>query len=237
MKMKKIIVTMILAGSLYALDTTEPYNLGFSDIELTGSYCGCGLERNERTLGWEGLIGVGITERFSVSAIYAMESDDYLVTRDNEFVFELFYTAVETEQFDVDVFGNTGTGGGYGLGLELNLDFPSFGFQLAAEEGMENKETPDDELLFTTVLAPLAFYNLSESMQLLAGIDFSIAHNALQGEKSFTVGSAALGYNIGLLDALEWLVHVGVNIPQDDEDVSFGFALQFIATLHAGSGR
>jgi hypothetical protein len=220
-----------------ALDTTEPYDRGFSDFELTGSYSGIGNSRSSRTLGWEGLIGVGITERFSASVIYAMESDDYFAPRDDELVLELFFTPVDLKTFDLDLFGGTGTNGGLGLGIECNLDFPQFGIQLVVEESLDNKGNPDDERLFTTGIAPLVYYNISKAAQLLAGIDFSIPHGSSNNDSSLDIGNAVIGYNIILSDAVELLAEAGVDIPQEDENLSFGFAIQLISTLPAGENR
>ncbi|MFC1585232.1 hypothetical protein ACFL5V_06780 [Fibrobacterota bacterium] len=223
--------------SLYALDTTEPYDPGFSGFELIGSYSGIGSGRNARAIGWEGLAGIGMTRNFSASLIFAAETDDYLAVGENKFAFELFYTAVDLDKFDLDIFGGIGTGGGLGMGMECNIDFPGYGFQLVVEEKLENKINPDDELSLTTGLVPLAYCSLSRAVQLLAGLEFSLLHNRESNDRAFNIGAASIGVNLVVVDAIELLTEAGMDIPQDEEGFSMMFAVQLIATLPTGENQ
>ena len=79
-----IILSLAWASKALALDTTEPFDTGFSDFELYFGAGGLGLGAGERTLATEACIGVGLTETLSGTLFYGVESDEYLSSDEDE---------------------------------------------------------------------------------------------------------------------------------------------------------
>jgi len=221
----------------HALDTTEPFEIGFSDFEMSVGFGGIGLYKGNHSLEWEGTIGVGLIEKVSASFSYAMESNEYLDRSVDELGLELFFTALDSRNFDIDVYGGFGTGGCFGLGTELNLELNDFGLQLIVDEGIENQDGAADKLLFTTGIEPMAYYSINEEMQVLTALDFSISFNRPASERALDIGAVSLGFNIVLSDAIELLTEIGLDIPRESEKLSAGMAVRFIATLPGSAGK
>ncbi len=223
---------LLFTASIHALDTTEPFDIGFSDLEMVGAYSNLGDKENAGFV-WEGVVGAGLTSNLSASFVYGVGSNQYLAGAEQEFSFGLFYTAIDKEMFKFDIFGGPSSTGDLGVGVELNLDFPRMGIQLSVEEGMTNRETPGDEWQFTTAWSPLMYYNAGNWAQVLTAVDFELLHQAPQGEDELKIGAFSLGFNFMAHSALEILTQLDFDIPQNEEDASVGFTLQFISTLPA----
>lgn len=225
-----ILIAVTTVNPLIALDTTEPFDIGFTDNEMYAGFSGAGLGQGERGLAWEHLIGVGITDRFSSMFFYSLESNEYLANKVGEVGAGLFFTILDKEIFDLDVMASITSQGALGIATELNLDFSKMGIQLTIEEGIENNGSNENQLLFNTVLAPLFYFSLTESFQLLTALDFAFFHN---GDDAGTteIGGAGLGLNVGVNEAIELITEVNFDIPQEEEQFSTGFSVGFIATL------
>ncbi len=177
-------LVMVPGRPASALDTTEPFELGVSDFEtyLTVSNLNeFSKDRGKATLRWDSTIDVGITDLLSGSFTYGMESNGHLKASQEEFGLGLFYNLLDSNGFDMDLFGGIGSRGGIGIGTEMNLDLKNLGFQLTLVEQMGNKGNPEDEINFVTNFIPLVHYRLSDSIQVLSAIDFSLDHNPIQG--------------------------------------------------------
>ncbi len=234
-----LLVTIFVSWSISAnaLDTTEPFELGFTDYEMYSSMGGANLNAGERTIGWDGVVGVGLTDSFSAALKYSLESNDYLQSDGDQLHLWVFWTVTASKIFDVDFFSQIGTGGGLAFGSELNLDLDKFGLQLTLEEGIENridlKGNPTKERSYNLGLQPLVHYALNDSTQLLAAIDFSLPHYPKKGERSFNIGSVGIGLNIGVHPAVELITELNIDIPQDDEKMAIGAMIGFLATVPA----
>ncbi len=213
-----------------ALDTTEPFDIGFSDNEMYFGFGGVGLGRGDKTLGWEHLIGVGITDRFSTMFFYSLESNEFLANRVGDVGIGLFITALDFDMFDLDVMGSVCSRGSFTFATELNLDFSKAGIQLTLEESLKSEEGAHDKVLFCTSLAPLCYFSITESLQLLVSIDFAYFHNGSE-KGTIEVGGAGAGANIGLNNTIELITELNFDIPQDEEDFSMGLLVGFVATL------
>ena len=106
-----VVIFNFIPNTVFALDTTEPFDLGFSDFELYSGVGGIGQASGERILNVEGVIGVGLTEALSSSFNYGLNSDERLANSGNNFGLGLFWTPLDLEIFDLDLFAQAGSGG------------------------------------------------------------------------------------------------------------------------------
>ncbi|MBF0429683.1 MAG: hypothetical protein HQK83_00270 [Fibrobacteria bacterium] len=228
------LLLVIITTHIYALDTTEPFDIGFTDFEMIGAMGGLGLAKGEKELGWEGVVGVGLTENFSATLNYGFSSDEYFNGEGTEeFSFGIYYSAKKSGIFKLDLIGSACTGGGIDFGTEINLDFKTFGAQLTVVEGFGNIDT--HKVAYSTSLEPLFYFPIAQSMELMTAIDFAFNHKPVDGERSFGIGGIKAGFNFAINDALEFLPEISFDIPQKGESFSTGFAFQFISTLPAGN--
>jgi hypothetical protein len=236
---RSFFVLLALLGALLpvapaiALDTTEPFDLGFSNYEFYAGIAGLGAE-GDKTLTWEGLIGVGLTPRFSASLSFAAETDEYFRETADELALGLFWTALERERFSLDLFGGYATAPALSFGLEANLDFPRWGLQLVLEDSLRAKEETRGRA-HTFNVAPLAYVNLMpEKLQLLAQVDWSYASDASDGTYSWSKGAASLGLNALVHADIELILQIDYNLPNDEEDGTWGGSIGFVATVPGG---
>lgn len=218
--------SLVSSSSLWALDTTEPFDPGFSDNEMYVSFSGLGAERGQRVLGTEYVIGVGVTERFSSLFSFVAESDEYFGNAATEFGAGLFYNAIDGELFKLDFSAAISSGGGLALGTELNLDLDRAGLQVIVEEGFYSGGAALDDVECETTIAPLVYVSLTDALQALASIDFT-----LPAGQDVEIGTLALGFNAVLSDAIELISELAFDIPQGEEAFSTGISLGFVATL------
>ena len=225
-----VATTLMLVSSSFALDTTEPFDKGVSDIESYLSASGVKSNSDATSLGYEMVIGAGITDKFGALVSFdagsgkAQESDNVFMNGWSEFGLGLLLNAVDQEVFKLDFMTNYSSAGEINIATELNFDFtPKFGLQLSADETFSDGGT---DILYTTGLAPMLYWTLNENNQILFATDFSIPS---VGDAE--VGSATLGYNVVLNDNIELITEVGIDIPQDDEEASASFSIGFVGTL------
>jgi len=238
--MKKIILgigvlNFLLAFAIqvsFAADTTETYDLGASNFEFYSGYAGFG--QNEKTMSSEALIGFGFTPIFSGYLSATVESNEHLnsATTENSLNFGLLGTPLDTKFFDLDLLLNIQAFNSFGLtpGLELNFDLANdlklAGLYLRAEEEITGSENEDDTL-YTTSLTGGLYYSFNENLQILSEFDWSYNHE----EDKDSIGGIALGINYLLTDDIELISQAYFDIPEDDEDFSWGVNIGFVAAL------
>ncbi len=224
-------LTIFTAVSLsIALDTTEPFDIGFTDNEMYVGFGGAGLGKGEKALAWEHVIGAGITDKLATTFFYSLEANEFLGNQSVSGGIGVYLSVLDLDLFDIDILSSFDSEGSFGLATELNIDFSKAGIQLTVEEGMENAGTRTHKILFNTNVAPLIHFSPTESIQLLTGIDFAIIHSGVDSGTA-EVGGAGLGLNVGLNDAIELITEVNFDIPQDEEKFSTGMSIGFVATL------
>ena len=233
---RNIILLLVICSSTaaFALDTTEPYKIGLSDYEMYANSSGLGLQDKDRAYGFQNLMVVGLTDKFSASFSYTLEADQYLNSSGDGFGIGMFYNIIDSDSFDFDVYSGIGTGGGITVGTELNYDMSDFGVQLRLDECFNYNSAADDgsdEMLVNTAFTPLVYYSLNDKTQLLAAVDFSLPNNAPPGARSYDIGAFAAGLNIMVTSSIELITEVNVDIPQNDEEVSYGLMIGFLAAL------
>ncbi|NOQ22768.1 MAG: hypothetical protein GQ565_09020 [Candidatus Aegiribacteria sp.] len=207
----------------YALDTTEAFDPGFSDVEVYFGYQGLDSPSESSAVCTETLLGIGVTGNFSTFVSFSAEADGYLANAEDGFTMGLFWTAIEDEAVKLDFFGSTSTGGSIAFGVESNLDFDNWGFQAQIEETIENKNSNERNL--STRVQPLLYYRLSSGVELLSAVDFEYAENE-DGEKEFDYSSISFGVNFPVTESIEMITQFDLINTGDDETqtgISFGF--------------
>jgi hypothetical protein len=226
--MQKVLALLaVTAATVSALDTTEPFDPGFTDNEVYVGFDGIGAGEGGKSTMAEYVAGIGVTDRLSTVFSLGLASNEFLAEAEAELGIGLFYTLVDTERFKLDLMSSLTSTGAVDIATECNLDFDRAGLQLTLEQGLYNDPATADRISGTTTIAPLAWYSLSDAMQILAAVDFGIAGDA----GSLEIGSLAVGYNAVLSEALELITEVGFAIPQNDETFSAGVLVGFVATL------
>lgn len=249
------VITAVMAISLplSAADTTETFDVGATDFELYLGFDGIGLEKYQRSLSGEAVMGFGFTEGFSGLVSVAGSSNEYFGDGGGEISFGIFGTPLDTDHVDLDLFLSAGfSADEFGLapGLELNFDYApdlaAWGVYLRVEEALAGRDESVeddpatagvDESVTDFAFAPVtaitlgAYWTVADGHQLLVEYDMSIANNPADGEDALDIGGVALGYNVALSDCVEMINQVYLDIPGDGEDMSAGVMTGIIVTL------
>lgn len=230
-RLSPIALLLLTSTPAWALDSTEPFDLGFSNYEMYVGTSGLGGPADERLIAWSSVIGVGVTERFSASLSYVAEADESFGKSAEGLVAGLYGTVVDTQRFDFDLYGNISTEAGVAVGTELNFDPARWGIQLTLEQSFS--DDPDgDDVLRQLVVAPLFLFSVTPDVELLAGVDFTTASNHPDVE-TVEFGVIAMGVNVILNDAVELITEFHVHPGAAGEDVTFGASVGFVATVPA----
>ncbi|MCK5036481.1 MAG: hypothetical protein KAS73_11350, partial [Candidatus Sabulitectum sp.] len=220
-----VLSCMLLAvcSTGYALDTTEAFDPGFSDVEVYFGYAGLDNPSGASTVSSEMLMGIGVTESFSTSVCFSAEANGYLADPEDGITVGLLWTAINSDAFKLDFSGTTGTDGSIALGVESNFDFNNWGFQAQIEETIENKGS--NERNMSTRLQPLLYYRFSSGVELLSAVDFEYAENE-DGENEFNYSSISFGVNFPMNESIEAISQIDLVNGDNDENeigISFGF--------------
>ena len=219
-----IIVATCSTG--YALDTTEAFDPGFSDLEVYLGYTGLDSPSELSAVSTEALLGVGVTSCFSIFVSFGTEADGYLGNSVDSYTMGLFWTAVDREIFDMDFFGSTGNGGAVSFGVETNIDFARWGFQAQIEETVENSDLTERDL--STRVQPLVYFRLTSGVELLSAIDFEYAGNE-EGDNEFDYSTISFGINFPVTESIEMISQFDIN--QTDDDAVTGASIGFVAGI------
>ena len=236
---------LLLAGPVRAADTTEPFDLGFSDVDFYLSGEGFGLEEDERSHGAELMLGYGLASRLSGHLGVAMNSDSHLLSASTELSFGLYGTVLDGENFDLDLFLAFGASG-EGLdevsvspAFELNWDaepeldfwglYTRGGMTMTGHEGDSGPERYGE---YDLTLG--CYWTLRPGQQLLLEYD-GASIEAESGDREWIGGALTLGYNRSMNETMEMISSLVFDIGDDEQDGGMSFTLGFIATLPAGT--
>ncbi len=252
-------LALFWAAPVRAADTTEPFDIGASDVDLYMGYDGVGLGRDERAINGEIMLGYGVIENLSAFLGTALSGDESLASQSASLYFGVFSTLFESDHVDLDlsanVAGQSGDASGLSVtpSLELNIDqdpelnrwglylragLPVFGREDEAPPEAEptgNTEPADSEVVIQIECTAGAYYTVAEGNQLLLEYDMGFLPDTADGERSVDVGSLAFGHNLAVSEALELINQLAVDIPQPGETASIGFMTGFIATVPAAA--
>jgi len=222
-----LLTALATTGAVHALDTTENFDPGFSDLEVYFSTDGLGRLPEESTVAFETFCGMGITGSLGAFVSAAFESDRHLAEPEDALSMGLFLTAVDGDPLSLDFYWSTGTGGAITAGTELNLVSNIAGLQLNTAVTWENR---GDAILASTWIQPLFHRSLSDRCEVLAAADVVYDQNAAPDEDEMEFVSVSGGFNYAAFDGIELIGQVDWISP-DGDDPCAGFSVGMIATL------
>lgn len=253
------LLVISFAGFADAADTTETFDVGATDFEFYLGMDGFGLEKYEKSIYSEVLAGFGLMDRFSGYIAASGGSNEYFLDGSGAMGFGIFGTPVDTDHFDLDLFLDAGFGAdefaitpAMELNFDLKPDLSLWGVYFRVEQSLAGRDTstPDDpatpsvnetetsqEYANETGLTAGTYFTIAEIHQILVEYNMSFRNNPDEDadEDDMEIGSVALGYNVGVSDAVEWVSQVSYDIPQtDDEDPSWGIMTGIVVTMPAG---
>jgi len=239
---------MLCSPAANAADTIETFNPGASDVEMYVGYDGIGLDKEQRTVFGDMMLGYGLRDGLSAYAGVVLEGDDGFSTGSTTNYIGVFGTPVDSDHFDLDLIFGVSSGGPDQLFelrpvVELNLDsdpdmagvgayvrapFPIYGREVSSPIHPTDNET---ELTFQVETTAGAYAMLAPGHQLLVEYNMGFHPAPNDDERATDIGGVSLGYNVEVADGLELINQVFVDIPQDDEGASFGVMTGLLATV------
>lgn len=184
----------LMAPEARAADTVEPWDEGYADVDHYWGYDGIGLDRAERGIYGDMMLGWGIGHTLSPYLGTTLAGDGYL----NNFAMEpylgLYGNPLDTDHLDLDLFMDFGQGDGaltitpaVELNIDASPDLADFGLYTRTGFPITGRADPDDpEDPGKTVIAiePLvgAYKTLGNS-QVLVEVDMAIRPDAAEGER------------------------------------------------------
>jgi len=253
MSLLTVVTVLFVVQFANAADTTEAFDIGATDFEFYLGYDGFGLSKYEGAISAEAVLGYGFTKNFSGCVAVGGESNEYFGDGSGSVAFGLFYTAFDSDHFDLDfMLGGSAASQEFALtpGLELNFDIAPdlavWGLYVRAEEELASRDESieDDKATATIdesatkfVFAPATaltigtYWTVAEGHQLLLEYDMTFANNPVKAERTIEYGAVALGYNVGLSDSIEMINQLAFDIPQSGDEFSVGINIGLIITM------
>lgn len=221
------LIVHVLNVAIVALDTTEPFEIGFTDNEVYAGAGGIGNRSGGQSIGANYVLGAGITDRLSTILSFSVATDELLAQAQSDLNLTLFFNVIDYKEFEGDLLVTFNKEGAWCFSAELNLDFEKTGFQLTIEEGFENSGSGRETVGITTGIAPLAWWSANDRMQLLTGIDIAFG----SGTQTIDIGTAAVGCNVVLSSAIELITEVGFDVPEKGSKATGSISVGILTTL------
>lgn len=224
-------VMLLLTLNGWAIDTTEAFDLGFSDIEF---YSGQTQVGANRPLFSETTFGYGVSERlsFSIGHSYDQESSEDVLSS------AIFFNALDRDWFHFDLMGAVDETGTTAIMAETNLDFQGWGFQLGVETVFEEVPSLDaktsvppsieDDSTVSTTLTPLIYVQAGSRVQLLAAANIELPSAPTE---SWDQTCLCLGVNVLIKDNLELITDITHTAHAEMGHNGWGASIGFITTL------
>lgn len=240
------LVSMMVPAASRAADTTETWDRGAFDVELFLGYDGLGRRSAaDHMASIEFVLGYGILPELAIYTTLGIEADGALSMPLGGVALGLYGTPLDTRHVDLDLFLEVGIGGpgfrewSLTPSLELNVDAHperlTWGFFVRAGLPMHGRPDgaggPSAASLDVEGLLG-AYWRPHRDHELVLEFDtrFHPVHGA-DHDRRAEVGGLALGYNVMILDGVEFLTQVSADVPQGAEPWSVGFTAGFILTL------
>ena len=226
-------------------DTVETWDLGATNLDYYMGADGLGRPSGDGEVFGDIMLGYGLAERFSAYLGASLLADRSLGDGHHHTYLGIFGTVHDRDHVDLDVFMDM-SGGQGGLALtpsiELNFDRDaeqqSWGLFLRA--GVELGNCGDDDecdegsIKADFAVNPGAYLTLGNGSQLVIEYDSTYASNRAASGHDWEYGAVALGWNVPVTSSIELINELHFDVPQDDEPMSWGVMVGFIATLPAG---
>lgn len=246
------IAIIVIPISSEALDTTETWDVGATDLEFYTGYDGIGTGRRSGSVFSEMLIGYGIIEHFSAYFGATLQGNGFLADGNASFFMGIFGTPVDLDHFDLDLFLDMFINGlspaqfVISPSTELNFDGDperkTYGFYLRAglpisgESVVSGLDKEQDYKVSVSIAMSTGAYMTPKRGHTLF-VEYDMALNPLQdslspgGTRLVDIGGIALGYNVLLSDTIKMINEIRVDIPQSGENWSGGIMIGLVATL------
>ncbi|MBO4350910.1 MAG: hypothetical protein J6A01_08205 [Proteobacteria bacterium] len=246
----------MFANNAFAIDTTELLDKGVVEVAPTIGLIN--LHKGAKP-AWESdiYVGYGALEFMTISTGLSMATDEAFADGGIGLNFDLLFTPLDTENFDIDFHVNFGWGGNFvmtpglelnfdsdnemsGFGAFLNLDFPMYSGHVAKNPRDLGNDDDDGRLEevktdFTFALSLGLYYTFMEGNQLLAQGGINIPRMAEKLGERRTDGFVAVGYNVEVMENFEIVSEVRIDIPdrkvKPKEDVSAAITVGAIIDL------
>lgn len=234
---------MAMTPSVHAADTIEAWARDYWNLDAYVGYDGIGQAQDGRSLGMELMVGYGITDRLSLSLGMTVSAMEAMKAAEAGAFLGVFFTAVETEHFDLDLAlylyaeGAGLSSLGFNPFIEVNLDsdneMKGVGAYLRAEAvlgGDANlgwSETFNAGLGFTLG----GYVTVAGDHMLLLEVAAEVNPMAEGDETSARFAGVALGYNLVLSDLAELITEVGLGLPTGGEQLSGSVTVGAIFTI------
>ncbi len=229
----------------WAADTTEPFEIGATNVDFYGGADGLGLGKYESTLYLDAMIGYGITSRLSYYLGTRLYGNEYFGAASGDLYTGLYGTPVDTEHFDLDLFLGATLGGlsSFSLapGAEFNFDVTReqalFGFYLrifvpiTGEETVESTGDVSYDVVGSAEVTLGTYLKFQTDHMIHLEYDMVIPFSPESGAPAYAVEGIALGYNVVVHENVELINQLYLDIPQSGETVSVGLMAGFIATV------
>lgn len=253
MTRKHLATAWLLAGiasravPAHAADTTEPFELGATDVDFYVGYDGIGPRDGERAVFGDIMFGYGLLPALSGYLGTTLSANGQFGDGNADVYLGLYGTPLDTDHFDLDLFLDFSAGGdGFDefaltpmaeLNLDLEPDQGSWGLYLRAAVpvyGHSREDDPDThERAFRLVLNPGTYLTVRDGHQILVEFDACFHPWADPDGHTRDIGGVALGYNVALTrdGSFELINQVYLDIPRKGEHAAVGLSTGFIVTL------
>jgi len=195
-------VILAMGGFCWGLDTTESFEVGFSDLEFYSVQEGLHGEGNLHQSCL--FLGFGLTRRLSAGVEVEGNTE---VGENSVFHGYVFLNALQKGRFSADLITSFVSDHQFDLSIESNLDFSRGGIQLTVTEqysggtaGLVSEKT------FS--ICPLLYCNLSQRFQFLMELDLSDhgSHTGHWGKDCLCVGlNYTLNESVEMISQLDYL--------------------------------
>ena len=208
MKKHIFLFLVIYCNYIFAVDTIETFDLGFTDFEYY--YNLENFNEIKKTIKNEIHIGIGIIENFSFCLNFQSQKQKTII--ENQYSYGFIFNILNTANFDMDLYGQNTNNYEKTIGTEINFDYKEdlkdFGIYTRYEFNFNSKNN----------LFLLGFYKtIKSNLQLLSQIYFSTETK----EKNID-----LGINYQLNSYLELINQISLN-----NNYNISFMTGFLATL------
>lgn len=243
------LLSVAAEGEAMAADTVEPTAHGTVDLEAYAGWEGMGRPRDERGVVGDVLLGVGLLPRFCAYVGTTFSGDETFDRTSRIIAMGLIGTIVDTDHVDLDLSldGSVAASseGGLSIGpcVELNVDARP-DLQLAGGYvrlsaplyGIETDPTAsglrqEHGIHLNLVAVTGGYVTLGEIHQILLEVDFWYDLDIRHGDRAVDMGGIALGYNVGVHEALELISQIYLDVPAHGGRTSVGFLVGLIGTL------
>lgn len=195
--MKTIIILLFMINFyILGIDTTETFNLGYSDFEIYHN-----ISNFDDKIDSDIVLGVGITKNLSSSFLISITKDE------TSFSGGLFSTIYNSKNFDIDLYYSFDSSMKFLIGNEINIDFKNFNLGIYIK----------NEYIFNSdyFIAIGSYYNVSDKLTFLMEFDLSI-------NKKKKSKVSILGINYLIKENIELITEYSFNIDEKNSNFSTG---------------